>query len=1169
MKRKIFIPIAILLVGIIGFLLFNVTKNESMSYTWQGPVDSSKGNARILNSMTLLEESDLSSIEFNFNTLPKITYANNNGSPQTVTSNGYQDVPEGLDIHNEFYQEGSPRNIGRFAILTVNPNSNVNNTVTALFENAGTLDGRKIDVEITYSNIYSSNRAETSGGKVKSGFFFSAFGKIKNQKNKNEWWISNIQSCDIAIKFKYHGESSYITFNNAYFTMYSMDANEEWGYEAFGSSTATNAYLYEDSTIKYYSSVNKNGRTLNKIYAGGAQGSTAAGTTNATTWQWKNANTMTLTWVLVPANGAWDRLGYHINFIPMGGTIGSNPKKTVNKTTARVGDTITYTIKSQMPDSQDPDFYLTSLVMTDKLDTNLEYQSFTVKNESGTDITSSAGTFRNNNGTLTYTFNANYLKNLKNKYDGQVYTYTITAKVKNSINASSVKNNATFNFNNEQTLTTNTVTTNIQVVVDYKIVGDNQPTDCSKPTPGAETLAGYSPYTQKPALIAAGTEEICGTKKCSFKGWNTSSNLTGTWTNGTALSKDLTLYGSYTCRKEVKVYYHLQLFNNNQEGHEDYGKMIPLNSVAPVESNRYWAGDTYTAKPELTTEYDGMICKFSGWFEGSLTGNKYTTKAINNDLNLYGKWDCKPRYEKPEKETDKVTIDLEDEFRYTIKSKVPAMTQEEFESYKYKNYKITDVVEDIVEIGNITVYLNNKNVSRYFIISRDEQVITVEAKSDYIDNIDFYGKTYEIRIDGSIKDYYQENEEKLLEKYNLKPIENKAKLTIDNKWNIDSNKIEQEIKKVKINYKVIGFTPPIDLTDPTPSDKEQTRGTSFTPEPGLETRYLDKICKFDGWYTDKDFTLTWKAGENLYNDLTLFGSWRCEDLINELTKSTDAINTKIGSQYEYRLKNVVPQLQAEQYYKSFEIVDELESVIVLKSADDIKIMAGEEDVKKLFDIIIEGQKVTIKAKDVSNPNFYGKTYEVIMSLYVDKNHKDLPKYKNGNSYIIPNKATLNITPSFADYQCDEEGKCRCTGDKCIKKETPPVEKEYKPIEITYKIISTITPDPKYTDPTPGVDSILPNSKYDAKGKLKTKDPKMVCTFKGWYTDDLLKKQYKDGTVLDEDITLYGAWDCKKVEKPVTPNTVDTIMKYTGLSLLAIGVVATSSFYIRRLNIKRR
>lgn len=119
--------------------------------------------------------------------------------------------------------------------------------------------------------------------------------------------------------------------------------------------------------------------------------------------------------------------------------------------------------------------------------------------------------------------------------------------------------------------------------------------------------------------------------------------------------------------------------------------------------------------------------------------------------------------------------------------------------------------------------------------------------------------------------------------------------------------------------------------------------------------------------------------------------------------------------------------------------------------------------------------------------------------------------------------------------------------------------------VDYVIVGNVIPDPNLTDPTPGKNCYDKGTKYTQEKELTTRQSK--CTFKGWFTNENLTGKWKDGTALNKDQTLYGAWDCEEGSVINVPSTAAN----TSIIILAVGLVAIAGglgvYYFRNKNIK--
>lgn len=118
-----------------------------------------------------------------------------------------------------------------------------------------------------------------------------------------------------------------------------------------------------------------------------------------------------------------------------------------------------------------------------------------------------------------------------------------------------------------------------------------------------------------------------------------------------------------------------------------------------------------------------------------------------------------------------------------------------------------------------------------------------------------------------------------------------------------------------------------------------------------------------------------------------------------------------------------------------------------------------------------------------------------------------------------------------------------------KKITKSITLSLAPVCVDYKIVGDVIPDANLTDPTPESKCYDKGIPYTQEKKLTTKTN---CTFKGWYTSSELTGEWTDGTALDNDMTLYGAWECEKVSVPSTAASTSLIILGSGLVLVAGG-----------------
>lgn len=106
--------------------------------------------------------------------------------------------------------------------------------------------------------------------------------------------------------------------------------------------------------------------------------------------------------------------------------------------------------------------------------------------------------------------------------------------------------------------------------------------------------------------------------------------------------------------------------------------------------------------------------------------------------------------------------------------------------------------------------------------------------------------------------------------------------------------------------------------------------------------------------------------------------------------------------------------------------------------------------------------------------------------------------------------------------------------------------------VDYKIVGNVIPDPNLTDPTPGRNCFTKGTKYTQEKTLTTRQSN--CKFTGWFTKENLTGKWVDGTALNKDMTLYGAWDCgNEIVVPSTAASTPFIILAGGLVIIAGGL----------------
>ena len=122
--------------------------------------------------------------------------------------------------------------------------------------------------------------------------------------------------------------------------------------------------------------------------------------------------------------------------------------------------------------------------------------------------------------------------------------------------------------------------------------------------------------------------------------------------------------------------------------------------------------------------------------------------------------------------------------------------------------------------------------------------------------------------------------------------------------------------------------------------------------------------------------------------------------------------------------------------------------------------------------------------------------------------------------------------------------------------------------VEYVIVGNVIPDPALTDPTPGKSCYDKGTKYTQETVLTTRQK--TCKFKGWYTKETLTGKWTDGTALNKDLILYGAWDCEKgttIEVPATAANTPLMILAFG-SIIIIAGVSVYAYRSKKLSAKK-
>ena len=326
--------------------------------------------------------------------------------------------------------------------------------------------------------------------------------------------------------------------------------------------------------------------------------------------------------------------------------------------------------------------------------------------------------------------------------------------------------------------------------VHYELTGANEKSDAT--VPADETVKYNSSYTAKSATTYTGY---------TFDGWYDNKELTGTkYTTGT-IKGDLTLYGKYAANEQT-ITYAFADGNEKADAVLPESETVKYDSdFTPATANTYdgyafdgWyltkdcSGDKYTGgkissdltlygkyvanaqtiKYELTPEsecpdavvptpdvvkygtsytakeapvYEGYA--FDGWYDNkNLTGDKFTTKTVESDITLYGKYianEYTVSYDFGENnEKDDITLPTADVVKhnteYTAKT-APTSEGYTFDGWYTDKECTTKFVDGTKITGNVVLYGNyilNAQTVKYELVPGNEKDDAVIPNDDVV-----------------------------------------------------------------------------------------------------------------------------------------------------------------------------------------------------------------------------------------------------------------------------------------------------------------------------------------------------------------------------------------------------------------------------------------------------
>ena len=166
----------------------------------------------------------------------------------------------------------------------------------------------------------------------------------------------------------------------------------------------------------------------------------------------------------------------------------------------------------------------------------------------------------------------------------------------------------------------------------------------------------------------------------------------------------------------------------------------------------------------------------------------------------------------------------------------------------------------------------------------------------------------------------------------------------------------------------------------------------------------------------------------------------------DMENVTDIYNKK--GRFTYTIEKDIINYSKNSWYSSFELKDVFEPVIQIDSTSSVKVINDKgEDVTNWFDIKLNSNTLIAKLKDENNnENFYGRSYKFIIKAGI-KDNANLNKYKKGNQYVIPNKASIIYDKNIEDQTNEVNVKID------VPKEVPKVEKRLVKVSNTASPLS--------------------------------------------------------------------------------------------------------------------
>lgn len=327
------------------------------------------------------------------------------------------------------------------------------NICTAHFKNVGSIGGKKVNCDVTFSNFHTNaisykGKGEKTDGYIGLFYIFNntdslGIGPTTNNSSYGYWASKRV---DYTVKFMYEDG----TVVNLPFIELVVDIDSSYKYyqetwEALSGHTGSYCkYATKTSTGEALNSYTKNGKTYSPypMVWTSSGNNYKAQSPKYVSFQYDtsgNDEVYCSGFYTETTNGSFKDRYYFGNcgmalraYNQYSSNLISNPTKTSDKASVTENDTFTYTIKHKMGILYESVIgTYKNIEISDKIPEEFSYVSAVVTDGSGKDITSSGGTlnYDESTNTVKYVFNKAWVDNKAN-YNGQTITMKINVKTK-------------------------------------------------------------------------------------------------------------------------------------------------------------------------------------------------------------------------------------------------------------------------------------------------------------------------------------------------------------------------------------------------------------------------------------------------------------------------------------------------------------------------------------------------------------------------------------------------------------------------------------------------------------------------------------------------------------------------------------------------------------------